>query len=154
MLLLLSALVRRKLPTGVKIKNDISIALLFELGELKIFLAGDIMNSTIGYFESYHFEKLTYLKTPHHTSATSDKLFEIFDKEFNGYKIPISCTTGFQTHELPDIEMVHRYKDYSDSFYSTYQKNHPSSFGIIEVEFNPFDLSSRQTCYGSAQQLF
>jgi len=106
-----STIVRsRSLSTSTPKKNDYSVALMLNLGEVNILLGGDVENATINKFEEFYIpEKLDYIKVPHHTSKSSDKLLLYLSQEL---KVEVACTTLYETHELPNTELLKIYLDY------------------------------------------
>lgn len=149
-----SAIIRRRMENGLSKKNDISIALIIELGELSFFLTGDIENQTINLLPAEQLANLTYLKTPHHTSKSSNSLLSIFSGFKGGYKIPYTCSTAYRKHDLPNEELIDDYRFYTDSFFTTHDDGSSEVYGIIKVEFNPFDNSAEDTLYGCARKLY
>ena len=151
----ISAMVRRRFKSGLKNKNDISIALLVSLGELSLFFSGDIENQTINLIAKEHLPEISFLKTPHHTSKSSDALLNIFDEVFeNEYKIPFTCSTAYKKFSLPDVDLVNKYKMYSDSFYSTNDDLSVEDFGYFKIEFDPFNNKAEVDVRGSARKIF
>lgn len=151
----ISAIVRRRLNSGLKNKNDISIALLFSLGEISLFFSGDIENQTINLIAKELLPEITFLKTPHHTSKSSDALLNIFDEVFdNEYKIPFTCSTAYKKFLLPDVDLINKYKMYSDTFYSTNDDSSSEKFGYFKIEFDPFNNNVEVNVIGSARRIF
>lgn len=150
----ISAIVRRKISGKLKIKNNISIALLFEFGELALFLTGDIEDQTIRLIASNSLSNLSYLKTPHHTSFSSVALLDILSEYYTESKIPVTCTTAFRKYNLPDEELIEKYKPYTNSFYTTHNDSSLDAFGIIKFEFNPFDNTAINSLLGSARKIY
>ena len=151
----IGAIIRRRIDEGLSVKNDISIALLVEFGELSFFFAGDIENQTIGLLPNHLLSNLSYLKTPHHTSNSSDNLLRIFNAVFKSdYKIPLTCSTAFRKYKLPNLELVNNYKTYTESFFTTHDDSSLEKFGVIKVEFNPFDNSYKLSLLGSSRKLY
>jgi hypothetical protein len=99
-------------------KNDFSIATIFKIGEINLFFGGDIEDNTIQHIADYHFENLSYIKTPHHTSTTSTYLV---DKLVNNSvdAIPSAVSTIYKIHNLPHVDVVEKYKKVVSNFYST-----------------------------------
>jgi hypothetical protein len=115
----ISAIIRRRIATALRTKNDSSIALMAKFGAYSAFLSGDIEDSAIRQIDPYHFEELNYLKTPHHTSTTSTHLLKKFDEIFNGHQIDLTCSTVYVQHSLPDAGVVESYKVYTKKFLTT-----------------------------------
>lgn len=114
-----SAILRRRYASGsIKKKNDLSIATIFKIGDLNLFLSGDIEDQSISQIADFHFEDLNYIKTPHHSSPTSTKLI---DKVIENSQKSVlkSVSTIYKQHNLPHPDVVNRYKMISNSFIST-----------------------------------
>jgi hypothetical protein len=63
-------------------KNDYSIGVIVNLGELNVLFSGDIENKTINKMPDYYFpEHIDLIKVPHHCSNSSDKLLSRLDSE-------------------------------------------------------------------------
>ncbi len=151
----ISAIVRRRIQSGLNKKNDISIALLFSLGELSLFLTGDIENQTINLISIDFLPEITFLKTPHHTSKSSDALLSLFERKYEyEYKIPFTCTTAFRKYDLPDDKLVEGYRMISDTFYTTHDDLSDEKFGYLSFEFNPFDNTANEKLFGSARRIY
>lgn len=117
-------------------KNDYSIALLITLGSFTILLSGDIENKTISKFEYFYLpDVVDYLKTPHHTSDSSDKLIDFIDKEL---PCEIACTTVYKKGRvnLPKLEVIEKYRERVRNFYCTDNLIDMSEngYGIIKVK--------------------
>ncbi len=131
----ISAIVRRRWETGeVKKKNDLSIATLFIVGGNKLLFGGDIENQSIRLIPNFYFEDLTYIKTPHHTSKSSNVLIDIIDSNNNGAKVPIANTTTYKDNNLPDPDLIQDYLKHVDIFSSTGSGS--NGYGYIKTSFN------------------
>lgn len=116
-------------------KNDYSVALVITLGYFTILLSGDIENKTIDKLEWFSIpEIIDYIKTPHHTSKSSDKLIE----NIKDLSCEIACTTVYKngTTNLPDNKIIELYKRKARSFYCVgkKEKDDDENYGIILVE--------------------
>ncbi len=132
-----SALLRRRFASGdLKKKNDLSIATILKIGELSIFLSGDIEDQSINQIASYHFENINYIKTPHHTSTTSTKLINRI-QENSEVKSLKSVSTIYKQHSLPHPDVVEKYKKITNSFIST--GSGKLDFGFDFTSFNVID---------------
>jgi len=146
-----SPILRRRIetePNKVK-KNDFSIALLINLGELQFLLSGDVENQSIRQIDEDFINNLCFIKTPHHTSKSSDLLLT---KLNNSIKIPVSCTTVYKANYLPDTDLITEYKKYCDKFHSTGIKNSKNDkYGVVEYGFDVIskDITTLQL-YGNA----
>lgn len=129
-----SALLRRRYESGdIKKKNDLSIATIFKIGDLNLFLSGDIEDQSINQMANYHFENIKYIKTPHHSSTTSTNLIDKLI-EHSEAKTLKSVSTIYKQHNLPHPDVVERYKKISDSFIST--GFGPKDSGVDFTRFN------------------
>ena len=129
-----SALLRRRYDSGdLKKKNDLSIATIFKVGELNLFLSGDIEDQSINQMANYHFENIKYIKTPHHSSTTSTKLIDRLSENSDAKTLK-SVSTIYKKHNLPHPDVVERYKKISDSFIST--GDGPEDSGVDFTRFN------------------
>ncbi len=148
-----SSIIRRRIekePANV-IKNDFSIALLINFGELNFLLSSDIGNQAITQISDDYFEDICFVKTPHHSSKYSDKLLS----KLKDADILIGCTTVFTSNLLPDPNIVNEYKKKCLTFHSTGTNNvNNSHFGVIEYCFDITDKSvTNITLIGNAIEL-
>jgi beta-lactamase superfamily II metal-dependent hydrolase len=131
-----STIVRRRQQGGSLKMNEISIALIYRIGGFSFLLSGDIENQTLRLMAKEHLADLSYVKTPHHTSNSSDFLLDIFNEvNSTGYKSPVACSTSYKQHSLPDLGLVNSYKMHSDEFFYTGLLENNDDYGIIEHEF-------------------
>lgn len=103
-------------------KNDYSIGLLITLGKFTMLLSGDIENRTIENMECYYIpDIIDYIKTPHHTSDTSDKLLNYL----NDNSCEIACTTVYRKGKinLPNDHVIDLYKSKAKNFYCAGDKS-------------------------------
>lgn len=148
-----SALLRRRYDAGdLKKKNDLSIATIFKIGELNLFFSGDVEDQSINQIADYHFENVRYIKTPHHSSTTSTKIVDKFEKNATA-KILKSVSTVYKQHNLPHPDVVERYKKISNTFISTGLGSKDSG-----VDFTRFNILTNaiisQEQYGNCAKLF
>ncbi|MEG2246655.1 MAG: hypothetical protein RSC84_04320 [Peptostreptococcaceae bacterium] len=125
---------RNKFNTTLK-KNDYSIALILTLGSFTVLLSGDIENKTIDKFDYFYIpEIIDYIKTPHHTSDSSDKLINFLDENS---KCEVACTTVYKKGKvnLPKKEVIEKYKKLVKNFYCTdsNKKDYKDKYGIIKI---------------------
>lgn len=135
-------------------KNDYSIGLILNIGEFSFLFSGDIENKTISKMEySYFPEVIDYIKTPHHTSNSSDKLLEYLNYDS---KSELACTTVVRRSNLPDKEVIEKYKNYSRSFYSTgaVDKDDKYDYGIINVKCDVMNKKMTTRLEGNSEQVF
>lgn len=134
-----SALLRRRLDAGdIKKKNDLSIATIFKIGDLNLFLSGDIEDQSINQIADYHFENIKYIKTPHHSSTTSTKLIDKLLNNSNTKALK-SVSTIFKQHNLPNPDVIEKYKKIANSFISTGLGSEDSG-----VDFTRFNVISNK----------
>lgn len=148
-----SALLRRRYQAGdIKKKNDLSIATIFKIGDLNLFLGGDIEDQSIKQIADYHFENIKYIKIPHHASTTSTKLIDKLTKN-SDTKVLKSVSTTYKQHNLPHPDVVEKYKKISNSFISTGLGSEDSG-----VDFTSFNVISNkiinEECSGNCLKLF
>lgn len=148
-----SALLRRRYDAGdLKKKNDLSIATIFKIGGLNLFLTGDIEDQTITQIANYHFENINYIKTPHHSSTTSTKVIDKIS-ENSVSKTLKSVSTVYKQHNLPHPDVVEKYKLISNSFISTGLGQNDSG-----IDYTSFNVINNQIIdekhYGNCLKLF
>jgi beta-lactamase superfamily II metal-dependent hydrolase len=145
----ISALIRRRWDSGeVKKKNDLSIATIFKVGEIGLLFSGDIENQTINQIPDFHFEGLSYIKTPHHTSKSSAKLLDKIEKVFNYEKILSAVSTTYKSNNLPDIDLIEQYKKYVNTFSSTGDGSF--GYGYIKTVFEIMNKEFTEELFGDA----
>ena len=135
-------------------KNDYSIGLILNLGEFNFLFAGDIENRTIDKMEDFYFpDFIDYIKTPHHTSNSSDKLLGYLDYE---NKCEVVCTTVFRKHKLPNQDMIKRYRNYTRSFYSTgsLNSNDKEAYGLINVKCDIVNKRMTTVLQGNSEKIY
>lgn len=145
-------------PKKVK-KNCFSISLVFDLGGEQFLFSSDVENSTIRHMNVEDFDHVLLLKTPHHTSSSSDDLYASFRKR--RYKIPLSLTTVNTKYGLPDKAVIRDNSDVFDLLYSTDTSEQDSvvKYGCIEYGFHPLegniraDIEKHITLYGHAKKI-
>lgn len=141
-------------------KNFFSISLLFNLGGEQFLFPSDVENSTIRKMNVEDFDNVLLLKTPHHTSSSSDSLYSWFRKI--GYKIPLSLTTVNTQYGLPDKNVIESNADVFDLLYSTDTSEEESlvKYGCIEYNCKLLkgnvrtDMEKHITLYGHAKRIF
>lgn|GEM_PF-6229720 len=132
--------------------NDFSIATVFKVGELSLLFSGDIENQTINLIPDYHFEGLSYVKTPHHTSNTSTKLLDKIGNSFDGIKIPTAVTTTYKVFNLPKSELIEEYRKFVTSFNSTGRGT--EGYGCVKTVFNVIKKEYTEELIGDAIKHF
>lgn len=137
-----SSLLRRKMISGGIKKNQLSIALIIELGEFKVFLGGDAEDQNINLFDKDLLEDINIIKIPHHSSKTSKFLPILLTAISKNKNSTIACTTVSRTHKLPNMDIIEEYKTCSKTILSTGScdsKDDTENYGIIEITFSPHD---------------
>lgn len=110
-------------------QNDYSISLLLTVDNLKFLFTGDIMNNTlININERYN---INYLKIPHHGSKDSDRILEKISMDND----TVCVATNYKTSNLPDIELLNKYKHLTDEIY-VFQKGTKDEFGIVHTKYS------------------
>lgn len=152
----ISAIIRRRIdsePEKIK-NNDFSIALLVNLGNMQFFLSGDIENQTIQQLSENFIDNLVFLKIPHHASQSSNLLLSKIVNSQRDTQIPISCTTVYKSHNLPNPELMEEYKIYSEKLHSTgFNDFQNFNYGIMEYSFEPLTEKIIYNLYGNAEEL-
>jgi len=115
-------------------KNDLSIATLFKIGELNLLFGGDVENQTLNQIPDFHFEDISFIKTPHHTSKSSIDVLNKLDRNDQGIKIPSVATTIFSNFDLPDLDVIKEYLLHAEVFNSTGEGS--EDYGTIMVVFD------------------
>ena len=132
------------------IKNDCSIMLAVELGNVVELFTGDIENPTIEDLpENVYFDLLHVLKIPHHGSSTSDRLFDHFTK------CDVSCSTVYRNGKvnLPSTGILDQYVKVSDRVYCTGSidgTNENQEYGVVRIETNILQNTSNVKLVGNA----
>ncbi|WP_415325100.1 hypothetical protein [Chryseobacterium sp. MMS23-Vi53] len=101
----------------------------------------------------YHFEGLSYVKTPHHTSNTSTKLLDKIERNFvDGIKIPTAVTTTYKAFNLPKSELIEEYRKFVTSFNSTGRGT--EGYGYVKTVFNIIKKEFTEELIGDAIRHF
>lgn len=145
----ISPIVRRRWEQGhLKKKNDVSIATKFNVGELSLLFSGDIENQSISQIPSYLFDNLSFIKTPHHTSTSSDELLNKIERVNEENKILSATSTVFTAHRLPNKLLINEYLKYVNTFSSTGSGEH--GFGYIKTSFSILTKKIEESLFGDA----
>lgn len=130
-------------------KNELSIALYVVVEKYKFVFCSDIENMAISNIMQSCFDNPIFIKIPHHTSKSSDELLNIsiLDK-----KNTLACTTIYKNHNLPDKDLLDKYKKLCYLVHSTGTSSAKlQNFGIVEYTFDLYDNYSVEIkCYGHA----
>ncbi len=133
------------------IENDRSIFFVLCLGQVRIWLTGDIEDATIERIPKEFFaEHIHILKIPHHGSGTSTKIMELGWEDCD-----IACSTVYRKgrSHLPDDKVMDQYKILAEDLYCTGNKDghkEKQEYGIVKVETNVLDNSYDTLIEGNA----
>lgn len=145
----ISPIIRRRWEQGVaKKKNDVSIATRFNVGELSLLFSGDIENQSINHIPGYLFDNLSFIKTPHHTSPSSDKLIYKLEETLQEKKVASATSTVYTSHKLPNQELIKKYLKHVDSFSST--GSGENGYGYIKTTFSIISKQMEESLHGDA----
>ena len=125
-----------KIRTNSKIKkNQLSIFLMLQVGPYVFDFSGDVENMAITNMNEEPFNNPLFLKIPHHSSKTSDKLLGRLKNSSQS----MSCTTTYYSQRLPQIEILNEYqKRYSHLHSTGLSKEDKYSYGVLEYVFDLF----------------
>lgn len=102
-------------------KNIYSIVLVVNIGKRQFVFTGDVENRTIKCMDLEQIDDIFLLKIPHHTSKSSEALWEYYNNNYEKFnkEIPVAMTTTFKSKGLPNPNMVSKYRKICHNFYST-----------------------------------
>lgn len=135
---------KEKLQERLKMGNLYSIGLVINIGHFYVVLAGDVENRTIKYIPEFNFdiyERVDYVKIPHHSSESSSALIDRFN-ELNIAAPAVAVTTVFHVHNLPDKKVLKKYVLWGEDInvYSTgdieTNETEEENYGIIKTTFD------------------
>lgn len=131
---------RRILEGKVNTPNDYSISIIISVGGINFLFGGDIQDTTIKKVDKNYIPlKIDYIKIPHHASKHSIALLN-WCSRIN--KSSISCTTEYSSSNLPDKDVIDKYKLYFNEIYCTSKKDgDKKGFGVIHTIFDVIDNS-------------
>ena len=93
------------------------------------------MKNYLAYLNEEPFNNPLFLKIPHHSSKTSDKLLGRLKNSSQS----MSCTTTYYSQRLPQIEILNEYqKRYSHLHSTGLSKEDKYSYGVLEYVFDLF----------------
>lgn len=124
--------------------NDFSIIMSMGIGTLKLLFCGDVENKTLIELDSeidkgkksFFYDVIDYVKISHHGSPGSDKMFSILS---NVNKISNSVSTTYKNSNLPDKEMLKKYKRKQGNVYCTSNIDidiQSEIYGIVKHSFD------------------
>lgn len=138
---------KRELLDKLYTFNDFSVALLVSIGGVNFLFSGDIQDTTINKVKSFIIpDKIDYVKIPHHSSSGSLALH----KWLEANKTSISCTTEFTVSGLPKLEVLDKYKLFSDEIYCTNKKNCTETVGVVHTTYDVLNKTFYSFTKGSA----
>lgn len=129
-----SKVVRKQNYFNQFIKNDRSIFCVIALGEIRIWLTGDIEDGTIEMLPKEFFkEHVHILKIPHHGSDSSAKIME-----FGQDGCEIACSTVYRRgkNSLPVQQIMEQYERFAEMLFCTGNmdpKSEHNKYGIVKV---------------------
>lgn len=144
---------------NLEMDNLYSIGLILLFGNYCILLAGDVENRTIQAIQDVDLEyPFSYIKIPHHASASSSKLVDKIRNTIDFQPI-VATTTVYRRHKLPDAEVLKLYTEwnseievYSSGDIINCQKD-DEGYGIICTSFDILEKSEyniETMLYGNA----
>ena len=129
-----SKIIRKQNYTDKFIKNDRSVFFVLALGSARIFLTGDVEDSTIEKIPSNFFEKhIHIMKIPHHGSDSSDKMLDL------GWQVcDVACSTVYRKghSDLPLANIMKRYSEVSQYLLCTGKADRTKEtekYGIVKI---------------------
>ena len=112
-------------------KNELSISIIININEYYLYFGGDAINVHIDKINPFYLGKCRFVKIPHHSSKTSTHLINYLPQ-----KIDTACTTIFNTHDLPNTNILNAYCSIGDVFATGKKSNNKYEYGIIEYEYD------------------
>lgn len=129
-----SKIIRKQNYLDEFIKNDRSIFFTLALGNVRIFLTGDVENETVECIPREFFgEHVHIMKIPHHGSETSTRFLEL------GWdRCDIACATVYRRgrSNLPECEIMNQYKENTEHLFCTGKANKDDEqerYGVLKV---------------------
>lgn len=132
-----SKIIRKQNYMEEFIKNDRSIFFVVALGEVRIFLTGDIEDATVGQIpREFVQEHIHIMKIPHHGSETSTSFLELGWSECD-----VACATVYRRghSNLPENSVMNQYKQNAEMLFCTGRVNkddEQEKYGILKVVTN------------------
>lgn len=121
------------------IKNDLSLSVLMKFGEHCFYFGGDTMNQSLAEVEPSKWENVVFVKIPHHASKTSNKLPKLLEDNIDIKRIGriTAVSTSFEqgVSDLPEIDVLEKYKPISDSILLTEDDIHANNYGIWNCNY-------------------
>lgn len=128
--------------------NDLSLSVALSVNGKNILLCGDIEDRTIKRIDDNCLHDVVYIKIPHHASGkSSGYLFERLQK--NQIRAAIATTTIYKANNLPEVDLLKKYKTISKEVYTT-GSNKQHLYGCIKSSVHIEDFNIETICDGSA----
>lgn len=147
-----SKIIRKQNYTDKFIKNDRSVFFVLALGSARIFLTGDVEDSTIEKIPSNFFEKhIHIMKIPHHGSDSSDKMLDL------GWQVcDVACSTVYRKghSDLPLANIMKRYSEVSQYLLCTGKADRTKEtekYGIVKIVTDIIENSFSTYTEGNAE---
>lgn len=147
-----SKIIRKQNYTDKFIKNDRSVFFVLALGSARIFLTGDVEDSTIEKIPSNFFEKhIHIMKIPHHGSDSSGKMFDL------GWQVcDVACSTVYRKghSDLPLANIMKRYSEVSQYLLCTGKADRTKEtekYGIVKIVTDVIENSFSTYTEGNAE---
>lgn len=147
-----SKIIRKQNYTDKFIKNDRSVFFVLALGSARIFLTGDVEDSTIEKIPSDFFEKhIHIMKIPHHGSDSSDKMLDL------GWQVcDVACSTVYRKghSDLPLANIMKRYSEVSQYLLCTGKADRTKEtekYGIVKIVTDIIENSFSTYTEGNAE---
>lgn len=114
--------------------NELSISVVLDINGYGFFFGGDTKNNHIELARHALIKQCRFVKIPHHSSPTADKLMSYLPTELDAI-----CTTVFKwgKSNLPNESVIQQYHQFNADIYST--NSHLGStypIGIIEYDYD------------------
>lgn len=147
-----SKIIRKQNYTDKFIKNDRSVFFVLALGSARIFLTGDVEDSTIEKIPSNFFEKhIHIMKIPHHGSDSSGKMLDL------GWQVcDVACSTVYRKghSDLPLANIMKRYSEVSQYLLCTGKADRTKEtekYGIVKIVTDVIENSFSTYTEGNAE---
>lgn len=148
-----SKIIRKQDYIETFIKNDRSIFFVFALGEVRIFLTGDIEDDTIEKMPRDCWgEHVHILKIPHHGSGSSIKMLDL-----NWNDCDIACTTVYRRGKtnLPLPDVMKKYNERTQYLLCTGKvdgSKESEDYGVIKIETDVLEHTFNTSMEGNAER--
>ena len=130
-----SKIIRKQNYMDQFIKNDRSIFFVLALGDVRIFLTGDVEDDTLEKIPSNYFGNHVHImKIPHHGSDSSVKMLDL-----GCYECDVACSTVYRkgSNNLPLSNVMEEYDKRTQFLMCTGKSdknNENENYGIIKIE--------------------